>query len=275
MHDYGDLCQAVTELAKTQNEPISVDEFHTFNRCLDSAIAEAVTELGRKRDLAISEAGALTLNERLGALAHELRNSLNTAVLAFDAIKAGAVGVEGATGKVLERSLAALRDLVDRALADVRLTTGLTARLEPTPLEEILAEVSVAARLEANSRNLTFELRVEPGMVVTADRQMLSSALANLIQNAFKFTIAGGHVVVTARSASGHVIIDVADQCGGLPPGRAEELFRPFEQRGADRSGIGLGLSISRRSVEAHGGTLVVRDVPGTGCVFTIELPVG
>lgn len=108
--------------------------------------------------------------------------------------------------------------------------------------------------------------------MVTVDRQMLSSAISNLLQNAFKFTRVGGHVSLTARAAAGHVTIEVADECGGLPPGKAEELFRPFEQRGEDRSG--LGLSISRRGVEANGGTLTVTDVPGQGCIFTVQIPV-
>ena len=63
------------------------------------------------------------------------------------------------------------------------------------------------------------------------------------------------------------------DHCGGLRPGLAEEMFRPFTQDGEDRSGLGLGLTISRRSVEANNGRLSVRNVPGTGCVFTIDLP--
>ena len=69
------------------------------------------------------------------------------------------------------------------------------------------------------------------------------------------------------------VRIEVEDRCGGLPAGDTEALFRPFEQRGGNRTGLGLGLSISRRSVEADGGVLSVRDLPGIGCVFTIDLP--
>jgi hypothetical protein len=69
------------------------------------------------------------------------------------------------------------------------------------------------------------------------------------------------------------VQIDVADECGGLPTGKCEELAAACEQRGADRSGLGLGLFITRKAVEASGGVLRVRDVPGTGCVFTIDLP--
>jgi hypothetical protein len=69
------------------------------------------------------------------------------------------------------------------------------------------------------------------------------------------------------------VLIDVEDECGGLPPGKAEDLFRPFEQRGADKSGLGLGLSISMKGVRANGGEIRVRNLPGKGCTFTVDLP--
>jgi hypothetical protein len=69
------------------------------------------------------------------------------------------------------------------------------------------------------------------------------------------------------------VLIEVEDECGGLPEGKAEAMFGKFEQHHGDRSGLGLGLSIARRAVEASGGKLSVRDVPGVGCVFTIDLP--
>jgi signal transduction histidine kinase len=68
-------------------------------------------------------------------------------------------------------------------------------------------------------------------------------------------------------------LIEVEDECGGLPPGGAEALFRPFEQRGADRAGLGLGLAISRQAIARHGGTITVRDMPGRGCVFVVEIP--
>jgi signal transduction histidine kinase len=273
VHDYGDLCQAVTELASEKRELISVDEFHTFNRCLDAAIAGAVTEFGRQRDDIASEVGESTLNERLGSLAHELRNLLGTAKLAYAAIKTGQVAVTGATGNVLDRSLDGLSDLIDRALADVRVTTGLHARLVVTALDDILEEVRVAAKLDASARGIRFTTSVAPDLRVTADRQMLSSALANLLQNAFKYSRPAGHVSLTARVVDGRVLIDIADECGGLPAGSSEEIFQPFAQRNKDQTGVGLGLSISRRAVEINGGALTVRDVPGTGCVFTIDIP--
>jgi signal transduction histidine kinase len=92
------------------------------------------------------------------------------------------------------------------------------------------------------------------------------------LQNAFKFTRPNTEVTLAAYGTADRILIDIKDNCGGLPPGIETRMFDPFVQRGEDKSGVGRGLSIARRSVEANGGTLSVRDVPGTGCVFTIDL---
>jgi signal transduction histidine kinase len=274
VHDYGDLCQAVTELAVEQNAPIAVGEFHTLNRCLDNAIADAVTEYTRRRDLAVSDQGNQAMNERLGSLAHELRDLLNGAMLAQKVVKSGKVAAAGATGALLDRSLEKMRDLIDRSLAEVRLTSGLLARKERIALGEFIDEVQVSAAIEAKSKGLGLTVGpVESGLAVDADRYMLSSAVSNLLQNAFKFTHPHGHISLKTHATADRVLIEIEDECGGLPPGKAEELFQPFMQRAADRSGLGLGLSISNRSIEANGGGLHVRDLPGKGCIFTIDLP--
>jgi signal transduction histidine kinase len=268
---YGDVCQVVTELAVELRIPISAEEFRTLNGCLDEAIAQAVTEYGRQRELALSDRGA----ERLGYFAHELRNLLGNAILAFDVLKSGVVGVSGSTAGILERSLAGLRDLIDRSLAEVRLEAGLHRR-EPVLLAELMEEVELSAAIGAKSRGLWLTVApVEPGIWILVDRQLIAAALANLVQNAFKFNRPKGHVVlrVDASRAAGRVLIEVEDECGGLAPGAPETLFRPFEQRNADRSGFGLGLAIARESVEANGGAIRVRSLPGRGCVFTIDLP--
>jgi signal transduction histidine kinase len=274
VHDYGDLCQSVTELAAEKNAHITVDEFRTFNRCLDNAIADAVTAFGHARDKIISAEGAREMNERLGSLAHELRNLLNSAILAFDAIKTGNVAVTGATGAVLDRSLLALRDVIDRSLAEVRLGAGLDAHREAVNVSEFLQELQVAAAMDAKAREITFNvLPIDESLTVDADRQMLGSAVSNLLQNAFKFSRRNGSVTLRARAAGDRVLFEVEDECGGLPDGKVEELFRPFEQKSANRSGLGLGLSISRRAVEANDGRLKVHNVAHKGCVFTIDLP--
>jgi signal transduction histidine kinase len=269
VHDYGDVCQAVTELAIEMGIPIAAEEFKILNRCLDEAIAQAVTEFARQRELSLSNRET----ERLGFFAHELRNLLSNAMLSFEVLKTGTVGIGGSTGAVLGRNLAALRDLIDRSLAAVRLEKGAPRRAEVL-LTGLMEEVEVAAAIEANSRGLQLTVTaVAAGAAVFVDRQLIAAALANLLQNAFKFSRAAGHVVLRTdiTSAPGRVLIEVEDECGGLPPG-ADELFRPFEQRSADRSGLGLGLAIARESVEINGGVIRARTLPGRGCVFTIDL---
>jgi signal transduction histidine kinase len=254
--------------------PITVDEFHTFNRCLDNAIADAVTTFARSRDQASSEDTVRTTNERLGYLAHELRNLLNSATLAFQALKGGNVAAGGATAAVLGRSLIGLRDLIDRSLADVRLTHGLQVRPEPVSIRELFEDLQIAAVMEANARDLLFKVSpIDEGLSVVADRQMVSSAVANLLQNAFNFTPPGGHVHLTAHAVADRVCIEVEDECGGLASGTTEQLFQPFKQGRGARTGVGLGLSVSRRCVEANAGKVRVRNLPGKGCIFTIDLP--
>jgi signal transduction histidine kinase len=274
VHDYGDLCQAVTDLAFERKAPIEIDEFRTLNRCLDNGIAEAVTEYSYQRYSALTNNGVQALNERLGFLAHELRNLIHTGTLAFTAIKAGNVGVTGATGAVLERSLIGLRTLVDRSLADVRVAAGMPPRHELISLADFIDQIGISASLEARARECKFTVsEVDARLAVDVDRDILLSALGNLLQNAFKFTKHCTEVSLHAYAVADRILIDVEDHCGGLPAGSADKMFLPFTQNGADKSGLGLGLAISRRSVEANNGVLRVRDVAGSGCVFTIDLP--
>lgn len=274
VHDYGDLCQAITELACEKESLVSTDEFKTPNRCLDNAIADAVTEFQGQRDRLLTDTGEAAMSERLGFLAHELRNFLNTAMLSFAAIKDGGVGIRGATAAVLEKSLVGLRDLIDRTLSDVRLDTGLPSQLDEVSVDQFIAEVQLAAGLEARSKGCEFTVSpVESGLAIRVDIPILYSAVSNLLQNAFKFTHPHSHVWLRAFGTGERVLIEVEDECGGLPEGKADAMFLPFQQYNADRSGLGLGLSISRRAVEASGGKLSVRDLPGVGCVFTIDLP--
>jgi signal transduction histidine kinase len=269
VQDYGSICQSVTELADERDLAITADEFHTFNRCLDDAIAQAVTEYEHQRDRTIDGVGAA----HLGFLAHEMRSLLTTSMLTYDTLNRGTVGIQGSTGALLGRSLRRMRALIDRTLAEVRLGGG-SARPERVSIAELIEEIEIIATIEANDRAI--QLSIDPGshdVAVKADPQILASVVANLVQNAFKFTRSRGHIAVRAHATDERVLIEVQDECGGLPPGKAEDLFRPFEQRGADQTGLGLGLSISMKGVQASGGELHVRDRPGSGCTFTVDLP--
>lgn len=131
VHGYGDICQSVTELAAEKDAPITVDEFHTFNRLLDNAIADAVSSYGRHRDQSAGAQGDQDLHERMGALAEEQRRLLAIALKALEALKLGSIGVRGATGTLLEESLVELRDLIDKSLPELRLSTGMTTPPKP------------------------------------------------------------------------------------------------------------------------------------------------
>ncbi len=273
VHDYGDVCQSITELALEMNAPISTDEFRMLNRCLDDAIAAAVTEYGSERNRSTHDKEAARGTERLGFLAHELRNLINTAILAFEVVKTGDVGVKGSTGSVLNRSLLAMRALVGRSLAEVRLAKDVQHK-EQFRIAQFVDDLVPAVKIEAQSRNVALEvLPIESDPSVEADRQVLAAVVTNLLQNAFKFTHAGTTVMLRVGASAERVLIEVEDECGGLAGGNSTDLFRPFEQRSADRTGLGLGLAFSRWGAEANGGRLYARNLPGKGCIFTIDLP--
>jgi hypothetical protein len=119
VHDYGDVCQAVTELAGEEHAPISTDEFRTLNRCLDNAIADAVTSFGRARQVLLDDQ-AETLEQRLLYYSIEHRRLVDIALQSYAVIKTGRVGATGATGTVLFQTLVELRSLTDRTLPEIR-----------------------------------------------------------------------------------------------------------------------------------------------------------
>jgi signal transduction histidine kinase len=274
VRDYGDLCQEITGLAMERGVPIQVDEFRTLNRCLDNGIADAVTEFTYQRDALMAGCTAESLNERLGFLAHELRNLIQRATLAITVIKTGRVGLAGATGGILDNTLVAMSSLVDRSLAEVRLNAGMPLRYQLISVADFISDVKISASLEADTYQCRLSVSViDPTLAVDADRDMLFSAVGNLLQNAFKFTAHRSEVRLNAYADADRILITVEDSGVGLAPGEAERIFLPFTQSGADKSGVGLGLAICRRSTEINNGILSVRNVPGSGCVFTINLP--
>src|SRR5262249_28105690 len=116
---------------------------------------------------------------------------------------------------------------------------------------------------------------VDRDVELFVDARLVRSALTNLVHNAVKFSHPGTSVEVRTRIENDRVVIEVEDRCGGLPPGTVEKAFVPYAQMGKDRSGFGLGLAIAKEASDAHGGTIRIQDLPGKGCVFALELPLG
>ena len=273
VHGYGDVCQTITALAIERNAAISVDEFRTLNRCLDDAIADAVTAYGDDRDAYTVSREEARGNSQLGFFMHELRNLLQTATIASEVMLQGGVGVTGSTAAVLRRSLVALQALIDKSIADVRLTNAVQRRTSFS-LSTLIDELALAATMASATYGVTLTVApVDHDAEVTWDRENITAAIRNLLQNAFKFTHPGSTVALKTVVSGDRVLIEVHDECGGLPDGKGDELFHPFEQRGSNRTGLGLGLAFSQWAIVANGGRIYVRNVPGTGCVFIADLP--
>jgi signal transduction histidine kinase len=268
VQDYGDVCQAITALAIECNAPVSTEEFRGLNKCLDNAIAEAVTEYARQHELDALAQGARRSNEHLGVFAHELRTLLASAMLAFDALRAGSVGIRGSTGDVLEHSLIGLRDLMDRSLTELRLASGLV-RNEYIAVGRLLEDIEVTAVLGVHARKLRLTVtEVDPTLAVQADRQILSTIISNLLQNAFKYTRPHSHVWLHTHATPDRVLFEIEDQCGGIPPDKSEHLLAPREPQRYARTGLAMCV----RGVDLLHGTIRVRN-QNHGCVFTVDLP--
>jgi heavy metal sensor kinase len=173
-----------------------------------------------------------------------------------------------------ERILAMLDTLMDISEAE---TGTMRLALKEVPLATLVGEVVSVYEDVAEDRQLTIKTSVEDGLMVTADRDRLRQVLANLIDNAVKYTPAGGTVTVDARSDGDAVRIDVTDTGVGIPPHDLpriwERLYRGDQSR-AER-GLGLGLSLVRAIVTAHSGTVEVSSEPGAGSTFVVRLPRG
>ena len=274
VHDYGDLCQAITDLAIERDAPFAVDEFRTLNSCLDNAIASAVSEFTVQRDLSIAQQQNTSSNEHLGFVMHELRNSLNVASMAATAMEVGQLSIAGATGRVLKRGFATMARLINVSLDDVRAVTADKGIKDVFALAAFINEARESAQLDADKHGCPLLVPpVDELLGLQGNRDLLLAALANLLHNAFKFTHTHTAVSMTASAVGDRISIVVRDHCGGLRIGDAEKMFSPFIQRSSDRSGLGLGLSIARQSISQDGGQLTVENFPGVGCAFTIDLP--
>ncbi|MBL7686864.1 MAG: HAMP domain-containing histidine kinase [Bdellovibrionaceae bacterium] len=269
VHAYGAMCQAVTELAQRRHAAISAQEFNDLNMCLDIAIAAAVSEF-QYHSVQASEEREV---QHLGILVHELRNALSSATVAQDMIQQGLVGNSGSTAKVLVANLARMRDLIDRSLSELRMRADPQLHIEKFNVTELMDQILLTAQGEARTKRQTLRNESAKGIELESDRQLLLSAIANLTQNALKYSKIGGLIIVRAASSGKNVVIEVEDECGGLNSDAIKNLFKPFVSGGFDQSGLGLGLTIVQRAVTMLQGKISHQNNPGRGCGFRIEVP--
>lgn len=270
VHSYGAMCQAITEVASITKAPITAMEFHNLNRCLDIAIAGAVTEFESIRNTEVKNREMI----HLGTITHELRNVLSRARISFQMLSKGIVGLGGSTSKVLERSLEELDLLINRSLSEIRIRANTELNEEFFTIIEVISQLVVTAEIEAALKQQTLGVQVDPNISVKTDRLLVSAALGNIIQNALKFSKNNGNILIIGKANNNEeASIEVQDQCGGISPSKLQNFFQPFSLQDADKTGLGLGLHISKQAIEKCGGTLSVRNISG-GCVFTVTLPI-
>ena len=269
IHDYGDLCQAITDAAFEAGARIEVDEFRTLNRCLDDAIADSVSEWAYQTGLARSDQAT----ERADRFVYQLRRLLHTASLAVIAIKAGNVGISGATGAVLDRSLIDLQGLLDSSLGELRGFGPVNSpRQTRISVAELIAECKIPAERDAQSAVCAFNVAaVDSTLAVEVDRAALLTAVGQLLTNAFKYSRPNGTVAFGASASGDRIHIHVEDSCGGLAAGQAAEMLKLPGPGGWPHAAGGLARC--QHNVHDNNGVLSLRDVPGSGCIFTIDLP--
>jgi hypothetical protein len=166
-----------------------------------------------------------------------------------------------------------MRNLIDRSLSEVRMRADPEVHVEKFQLNVLVDQIFFTAQSEAGSKKQILKNDVKADIELETDRQLLLSSIANLVQNALKYSKIGGHIVVRSGIAGKNIIIEIEDECGGLQEDTMKNIFKPFVSGGFDQSGLGLGLTIVQRAVGLLEGKMTVRNNLGHGCAFLVEVP--
>jgi len=218
-------------------------------------------------------------SEFIAAASHELRTPLTSVQMGIYLL------LEGTTGPLGERQQEILevcredttrldrlmRELLDLSKIESGAVTPVFAPIRPSTL---ISEAIEPLRLQVESRGVRLEVDAPPDLpAISADRSQIERVITNLITNAMRATTAGGAITVAAAPRGEEIAISVADTGSGIPREYLSRIFEPFVQvPRATGGGAGLGLTISRRIIEAHGGQLTVQSSPGQGSTFTFTV---
>jgi signal transduction histidine kinase len=223
-------------------------------------------------------------SEFLANMSHELRTPLN-AIIGFSDVMLG-----GMTGNLSDKQKEFIKDIRDSGR---HLLTLINDILDLSKIEAGRMELEVAAfdvrqamdnamtlvRTRAENHGIELEQRVGPDVVIyEGDERKFKQVLLNLLSNAVKFTPDGGRITLEAQRMNGAYVFSVSDTGIGIAPEDQGRIFEEFRQVGRDYArkaeGTGLGLSLAKRLVELHGGSLGVDSEPGRGSTFTFNLPI-
>ncbi len=277
--ELGALAAEFNRMAARLQESYAALERKVQERTRD--LAEALAQLDEKgRQL---EAASRHKSEFLANMSHELRTPLN-AILGFSQVLQQKLfgDLNAKQEEYLEDIHSSgnhLLSLINDVLDLSKVEAG-QIELEPAPfsLREALERGVVMVRERATQSGIQLGLRLDPEVeVVTGDERRIRQVIFNLLSNAVKFTPAGGRIDVASARVGGHVEIAVSDTGPGIAPEDLERIFEEFQQTEAgirQREGTGLGLALSKRLVELHGGRIWVESRSGKGSRFVFTLPI-
>jgi signal transduction histidine kinase len=272
VREYDFLRECILDVMEERGISCGVGEFRALSHCLGQGVADAVAEYTRQRDEQLERATA----EQFAFIAHELRNPLNAALVAAGLLHKRMTDADEARLLAsMQRSLAVVASLLERVLLENRLkavSQGLTLQLVRVSITELIADVGTDVEVQAHEKGIAIRTEVAASEV-EVDTRLFKSAVTNLVFNAVKFTREGGTVTVRASTPQDRLVVEVEDECGGLPPTALDRLFLPHVQAHSNRVGFGLGLAIVKQAIEAHCGTVQARDLAPKGCVFMIDVP--
>lgn len=207
-------------------------------------------------------------------ITHELRNPLTAVSLGIAKLRRTITlsPNDERTFEAIERNTRRMAELIEGILVLERQGER-KPEIEPTSIQEILDAPMTAAKLVAEAKGLNLEAHFDPDLVVEVYRPMTVSAVDNVLQNALKYTDYGDvHVDVEERPND--VVVHVRDSCPGISEEDLDAMFEPFWRGRSGKPGLGLGLAIARRAMEAQGGSITAtRSREGPGCHFSLTLP--
>lgn len=210
----------------------------------------------------------------VNGVTHDLKSPLAGILAAAEAARTDDAAARDGQLAVVRRKAETLRDLISSILEVAKIESGLVLNRKSARLEEVVDRAVAAHREEARRKGLALEHVLEAAPPpVSVDETKIERALANLVGNAVKFTDAGAVTVRTGKDGSG-AWVRVEDTGPGIPPTLLPRLFTKFSRDAAStKEGSGLGLSIAKGVIEAHGGTVSVESTAGKGATFTVRLP--
>ncbi len=208
-------------------------------------------------------------------VSHELRSPLARLQAAADLVRQQPERAAEFIERI-ERDTGRMDKLVGELLTLARLDSGMTGNADETlDLSDMLAEITDDSRFEAERKHCSIDLEISGALVAHGSHELLYRAIENVVRNAVLHSPEGGRISISAQAKAGRLHMAIADNGTGVPESDLAAIFDPFVRSGSGRSpaGYGLGLAITRRVIDAHGGSVSAANRAEGGLVVVLELP--